>query len=262
MENLKRIREPLAWTLVVLTGLSLAYQIFQLAGYVTSGVLVYQVGGGVTVQVGGDSRPGVDTTIGWLLNLQDVDTALLLALVAAVAGCHAAPTVPRARAIGQAAAWVVTLMVALPWVVVAVGLLVWPSATLTESGWDALALPSLLAALVDAGVAVVAVIALWALARRPPEVDEGDEEPDSDEDPDGAAELAEPDAAADENPAIWKPAEATGTVWRTADEAAAGAPGARSLEPGKVTSAGAEGTDQTIRPRPDPADDWRPSAGR
>lgn len=239
MENLIRIREPLAWAMVVLSALMLVYLGVELVWYSLAGMEWYQVG----------DRSMPPISIGWIFGWQGVDYALLLVLVVAVAGCWFPPVVARARTIALAAAWVTTVTVALPWLVLAFALLVWPRAALASvmlpEWWSWL---GLLHPAVATGVGVVAAIALWALARPPAEQDESDEL---------AAELdpAEPDEAEDEHPTVWKPSEATGTVWRTADEAAAGAPGSRFLDPEKTSP---EWADDASRPEAGRPDDWRP----
>ncbi len=246
MENLMRIREPLAWALVGLAAVSFVLQAVQIVWYLLESVQWYTVGGG-------DGRL---ISISWIFGWQGSDHALLLALIVAVVGCWAAPAVPRARPIALTAAWIATGTVAFPWLVVALGLLTWPSSVLTsEAPWEWWMSIGLLPPLIATGVGVVAAIALWALARRPPEESEDEDEGEDEGEPADPREL---DEAEEEHPTVWKPAEATGTVWRTADEAAAGAPGARSLEPGRTASPGAEWADETDPPEPGPSDDWRP----
>ncbi|MGC4153957.1 MAG: hypothetical protein QM628_12900 [Propionicimonas sp.] len=252
MENLMRIRGRSAWALIVLAGLNLVHQASQLAWGVFEAVKVYSVGsddGVATVSI----NWGLGWSISWVFGWQGVDYALMLALVAVVVGCWASPVVPRVRGITLVAAWMATLTVALPWAAVVLSLLVSPSTALGSiDPWEWGMSVGLLHPLIASGVGVVAVIALRALARRPPDQDE--------DDPDAAAESAHPvelERAEDEHPTVWKPAGATGTVWRTADEAASGAPGVRSVEAGRTSSEG--GADA---PRRDtaPSDDWRPPA--
>mgnify|MGYP001398985323 CR=1 FL=1 len=251
MENLKRIREPLAWAMVALAALTLLVQVAQKAAYLLDSIVTYQVG---------SDSGGAVIVLGW----QTVDYALMIALVAAAAGCWLSPAVPRARAIALTAAWVATLIVAVPWVEFGLAALTRPSSWLTSTEFGAWGvLLDLIGLLVNTGVGVVAVIVLWALARRPDE-DETEAEVESD-DPE------ELDVTPEERPTVWQPAEATGTVWRTADEAAAGAPGARSLESAEAgqlsnparrsPAAGSEWADGATRPEPLPNQDWRPPSG-
>ena len=60
MENLKRIREPLAWALITLSGLSLLMLILQFSMYLLDSEVIF----------------------GWVLGLQTVDYGLTFALVA------------------------------------------------------------------------------------------------------------------------------------------------------------------------------------
>ena len=249
MENLMRIRGRLAWALVVLAVLTLAFQVVQLTWYLQESVHWYSEGSG--------SRE-VTISISWVFGWQGVDYALMLALVVAAAACWVSPAVPRARGIALAAAWTATLTVALPWAAVVFSLLISPETALGSvfSSWEWWLSVSLLHPLITSGVGVVAAIALWALARRPAEQVEDEDRPDGEAE---SADTAELDAAEDEHPTVWKPSDATGTVWRTADEAAAGAPGSRSLASGK-TSSGTEWAQDASRLEPGPSDDWRPPA--
>lgn len=245
MENLMRIREPLAWAVVVLSALMLVYQALQILWYMVAGVEWYQVGDSAWPPI----------AIDWIFGWQGVDYPLLLVLVVVAAGCWFPPAVTRARAIALAAAWVATVSVALPWAVVAFALLVSPRAALTSvTVLDWWAWVSLLRPLIITGLGVVAAVALWALARRPAEADESEDEPAAE------ADRVALEEAEDANPTVWKPTEATGAVWRTADEAATGAPGARFLEPGNPDSPGAEWADDAPRAEAGPPDDWRPPA--
>lgn len=232
MENLKRIREPLAWALITLSGLSLLMLILQFSMYLLDSEVIF----------------------GWVLGLQTVDYGLTFALVAVAWVCALAPAVPRARTIALVAAWVVALTTALPWAFAVLSLLTpagWPAWISEWSSWQ---LMGLLYPLVNTGVGVVAAIALWALARSPePAEDDVDEE----------TEPADQGAAVDEpagDPTVWRSDQATGSVWRTADEAATGAPGTTSL--GVIGTGG-----QAASPPAEPglpgasADDaWRPPA--
>ena len=258
MENLIRIREPMAWAMVVLAALMLVFQGVQLVWYLGAGVVWYPVGDGTSPPI----------SIDWIFGWQGVDYALLLVLVVAVAACWLAPVVARARAIALAAAWVTTVTVALPWLVVAIALLVSPLAATSSlvrlDWWAGL---SLLHPLITTGVGVVVATALWARGPRPAAGGGGGAHVPADA---PAPPAAAPDPDEDERATIWKPSEATGTVWRTADEAAAGAPGSRSLG-GGTTPPAAESADDLFRPQAGPADDalrretgsvddWRPSA--
>ena len=235
METLKRIREPLAWAMVVLAALWLAYQI---ANQVTTQLYVLDPEDGHTVTV----------VVTWaLVSINRVELSLLLGLVLAAVGCAATPATPRSRAIALAAAWVATLSVALPWLVGLGSAVQWrPEDVTVVSGWDVTSPLDFVVPLLETAVGVVAAIALWALARRP-----SDDEPDEG---DGIAIEADPahDPAPPDPATVWRPSEATGTVWRTADEAAAGVPGIHA------TGSGAEWAEHAVAPEAAPADDWRP----
>ena len=200
-ENLKRIREPLAWVVVV----ALAGQLLAL-----STQLVWYVEGSSTPDIAFWAAQGM--LLSW--------APFLLAAVAAVWACHAAPSSPRAVPLATTAAVVATIGVGL-----GIGLGGYAvAASPTPLDYLAGALMDLPAALLG----VVAVVALWALAR--PVAGEAAAEAEL------PAQL-EP-AADDDRPApVWRREEAAGTVWRTADEAAAGAPGSWSIatpdEPGE-----------------------------
>lgn len=246
VENLKRIREPLAWAVVVLAAL---WSALQLASQLLTGVYVLDPDDGSTVTV----------VVTWaLMNISRANLGLLLALILAAVGCAAAPATPRTRAIALAAAWVATLSVALPWLVGLALVLLGRSESVTVvSGWEMTALLDLGAPVIETAVGVVAVIALWALARRAT----GDE-PDEDEDEDPAIEAPEDDPAPLDPATVWKPSEATGTVWRTADEAAAGVPGTPSPRRAQGAATGPEWAAPGGPSELGEADDWRPPAGR
>ncbi len=238
METLKRMREPLAWAMVALTALELVLVVLQMLLY-----------GDFMVLDNGEVDGG--TVISYLLSAQTVDYALLFGLTLAVWGCALAPATARARTVALAAAWLATLVVAAPWIAAVISFLDWPARGAGISlRWDWWTVSSLLYPLVYTGAGVVATVALWALARRPQDDAPDDEEQDEDElaleAGDAAADEPEPE---DEQPTVWKPAEAAGAVWRTADEAASGAPGARFLDP-------SSGDEPDATPRAE--HDWRP----
>lgn len=237
MENLKRIREPLAWALIAVTAAALLLNAIQLAAYLV------------------EANPEV--MVGWIFSLQTADYALLLGLVAVAAGCALAPVVPRARTIARVAAWLAALSVALPVGFAVFALLAWPVTwSIASSSFSPWVLVAMLYPLMNVTIGTLAAVALFALARPPREDDAA-----AVEDGPGPADRAESsdDPADDDHPTVWKPAEASGTVWRTADEAAAGIPGARSLEP-ESGSRAAEWAQEGTAPEPAPRDDWRPPA--
>ncbi len=242
MENLKRIREPLAWVLIVLATLRLLLIALQLWSLTTD--------------------PEMGALASWVFNVQTVDYGMAVAMVVAVVGCAASPAVPRVRRLALVAAWVATLTVLLPWLMVLYSLLVGPEASLSwvmESlEWLWLAVVRIVA---DAGLGVIAAIALWAVALAPrgqvAEEDEADGEIEAEPEP----VAADPDEIEAEHPTVWKPGEATGTVWRTADEAAAGAPGTRSLHSPQQAGSASEWAHDAEPGVAAPSEDWRPPSG-
>lgn len=243
MENLKRIREPLAWLMVVVAALALAFEIAQLWWQLSE----------YSYTVTSDGSPlGF---VGWLTSLRQIDYSLLVAVVVAVVGCAVAPAVPRARLIATVSAWVATAMVALPWIVGVIAALQPSESTDVYISWDLWMGFSALYPLINTALGVAAVIALWALAR-PPRDDAQDETEGEPIAADSPAELSA-DEPEDEHPTTWKPSEATGTVWRTADEAASGAPGTHALAPPPAAathaSEWAERPTEAVR-----HDDWQP----
>ena len=245
MENLKRIREPLAWAMVAVAVAGLAVTVARMV-WIAGDIINNGAGGADVVMVISYSMAG-----------QSIDYPLTVALAIAVWGCAVAPPVPRARTIALLAAWIATLTVALPWLGAAISVVMLPAGG-PPPPWEWWAISSLLYPLVSTGVAAAATAAIWALARPPSE--DATEPEERDEETPAALEAEEPQdqpEPLDENPTVWKPAEATGTVWRTADEAAAGAPGAQFFDP----TAPAQAAE-----RPQPASgkehDWRPPAGQ
>ena len=192
-ENLKRIREPLAWAVVV-----------ALAGDLVATAAQF------VVLVEGESM--ADVTFWAAQGMLMSWAPFLLAAVAAVWVCQVAPASPRAVPLATTAAVVATVGV-----VAGIGVSGYTLAA-SETGLDYL--PAVLMDLPGSLLALVLAVALWALARPVPETDGA------------AAELpAQPELAADDDrPApVWSREEAAGTVWRTADEAATGAPGSWSI---------------------------------
>ena len=235
METLKRIREPLAWAMVAIAVLELVLVVARMLWF-SGDVVLYESGAGEAI-----------TVASYVLSSQTIDYPVLIALALAVWGCAVDPATPRARPLALTAAWLATLIVAAPWIAIAMTLIASPpQSSDAPLQWDWWMLSSLFYPLVYTGVAAVATIALWALAIRPHDdaVDGG--EPDEDAAPEAEEPTDEPE---DGNPTVWKPAEATGTVWRTADEAASGAPGARYLDPSP---------DDEPDTEPQAEHDWRP----
>lgn len=253
MESLKRIREPLAWALIALAALSLTLQAAGVVQHVTeTGSLTVYVSGPdfYVVEVGGDGATEISAAdqlaaamamVDWSRGLADIDAPLLLALVAAVVACSVGPAVARARRLAMVAAWMATLTVGLGWGSAGFALLAWRVAG------DVRLLRALLdgaGPVLQSGTALAAAVVLWALAIRSGKTaDEGNAEPG-----DEAREPTEPEPAGAGHSTVWKPADATETVWWTD-----GAPGAPSL--GAPTA-----SEWAPEPRYAPAssEDWRP----
>jgi len=190
MENLKRIRGPLAWGLIAATVVAMVLAVAQLVLFM--------------------DWTQDDSYLLWLAGIRLVPYDLALALLAAAWAAASAPAVPRARAIAVSAAVVVTLGTLATLVQTVASLLdmqepVELAAVLSGSALDLL-------------IGLLATVALWALARPVPTAAPAEVQ--------ASADLAPEAVEQPEGPApVWAPAEAVGTAWRTADDAAAGAPG-------------------------------------
>lgn len=209
-ENLKRIREPLAWAVVGLVAAGLVLGLVRLVLLLTL-----------------DRVPVFEAFQDIGLSLMPL--SLVLALVALVCTClFLAPATPRAHLLTRVAAWVLTAGVGLTLVCMLLGV--------AASANAFTIVLEVFGGLLDVTIKALAAGALWVLLRgvgagridtAPPQV--------------------EPEATppmASTTPTVWKRQEAAGAVWRTADEAAAGAP----------ASAGAS----SPAADPPPGDRWRP----
>ena len=194
-ENLQRIREPLAWSMIGVLVLAIVFPVIQLVVY--SGELVAR-----------------DYAY-WGLGMVATLLLPLLAMTAAVALCWVAPAPPRARPLTLVAAWLATVVVGLP-VVALLGL------SLTDPLVRLDVLPGTLDLVPDAVLGIVVVVALWVLAGPPPEVaeDPQDQTPAAESPPE-----LEPAEPADPTAPAWRRDQAAAAAWRTADDAASGAPG-------------------------------------
>ncbi|MEA4943482.1 MAG: hypothetical protein VB080_03500 [Propionicimonas sp.] len=247
MENLGRIREPLAWAMVGLTAVALVFHVAQFA--------VFVAGDGAYLVI--DQDLSATFFAGWTLGLQSISGALFVGLALAVAGCQVAPVLPRARLVARVAAWLATLTVGVGWGVSAYALAAWEGAG--ESSvmlriWSGIG--DWINLGVESGIAVVAVIALWALSRRPC-VDEAESQDAGETADQQPSDVAGDAPGEDEQPAVWKPTEASGAVWRTAGEAAAGAPGRQALESAQAVD-GFEWAPRPARNEAESNNDWQP----
>jgi hypothetical protein len=210
IDNLKRIREPLTWALVALVAANLVLGIVQLVRQVQRAVPVFEAFAAIGAS---------------LMNM-----SLVVAVVALVCTCFfIAPATPRAALVTRVAAWVLTIGVLLTAVCTALGM----AATNDPFG----VVLEIIGGLLDLILKAIAAGALWLLlqgvtagridtapaAALPVQV--------------AAAEPSSELPAAPEPRTTWQRSEAAGAVWRTADEAASGAPGAARMpedRPGPV----------------------------
>lgn len=202
LENLKRIREPLAWILVVIIALQFVLRaVLPLVGLATG---LYQF----------QNPTDLGITL-WTIAMGAISYPLALALLGVVVSCAVQPAVGRLRTLANAAAWVVSVAVA-----VELGCLLF--AALQLAPLNQLDPVAMVSTLLDLLVSGAVAVALWALVR--------DQEEEAPEDAEPAVAEGSEEAPEDSGPApVWSRSEATGTVWRTADEAASGAPGAPSI---------------------------------
>lgn len=198
IDNLKRIREPLAWAVIALVLANLVLGIVQLVLQLQQEVPVFEA----LQDIGGS-----------LLNL-----SLVIATVALACLCFfIAPATRHARAVTLVAAWVLTLGVALTAVAFALGVL--------AAGNALGVILEVIGGLLDLLLKAVAAGALWVLLRG---VKAGRIDVAAPAEPSPAvtpvAELATPEPRT-----TWGRGEATGAVWRTADDAATGVPGSTRM---------------------------------
>lgn len=202
IENLKRIREPLAWAVVALVVANLVLGMVELVHQLQQAVPLFDA-----FQAIGNS----------LLNI-----SLVIALVALVCTCFfITPATRHARQLTLVAACVLTIGVALTLVSYVLG-----AAAADDPVGRAF---EIVGGLLDLALKALAAGALWVLLRG---VNAGriDTAP-----PAPAIENASTTVADEETetvatpPTTWQRSEAAGTVWRTADEAAAGEPGAARM---------------------------------
>lgn len=208
IENLKRIREPLAWAVIALVVANLGLGIAQLVLQLQQEVPVFEAFSAIS---------------GSLMNISQV-----IAVVALACLCFfIAPATPRARLVTLVAAWVLSVGVLLTGVAFALGVV--------AAGTAVGVVLEIIGGLLDLLLKAVAAGALWVLLRgvSAGRIDTAAPAPAVEPLP-GQSALPEP--AAPEQRTTWGRGEAAGAVWRTADEAAAGAPGAaRMPTPGEAT---------------------------
>lgn len=209
VENLKRFREPLAWVLIALVVASIAWSIARLVVAVRDGGVVFAAFQDIAANA---------------MNL-----TLVGGLVLTVCVClFVQPPTRHAAGVAQSAAWAVTLGTVLT--IVATGLGLAASHGVVNVVLEALG------AVVDVALKLVAVVVLWIIARAASSA-----RLDAVSAPAGAA-LAPVESG---DAPVWNAQAATGTVWKTAAEAAEGqsawgggnawATGAQAEAPGSAT---------------------------
>lgn len=192
IENLKRIREPLTWAVIAIVAASIILGVVQ---------LVIQLIGAVPVAI---AFQEIGTSL--------MNVSLVLATVVLVCICFfIPPATGRALLVTKAAAWVLTvgtLLTLVSWVL-----------GIAASANTLTAVLEFLGGFLDLLIKALAAGALWVLLRG---VNAGRID---------TATAAQGEPAA--NPGVattWQRDTAAGAVWRTADEAASGAPGASRIE--------------------------------
>ncbi len=200
IENLKRIREPLTWAVIAIVAANIVLGLVELVIQLREAVPVF-----AAFQEIGAS----------LMNM-----TLVLAVVALVCTCFfIAPATPRALLLTKVAAWVLTVGVLLTLICSMLGV----AASANVMG----VIFEIVGGLLDLLLKGVAAGSLWVLLRG---VDAGRIDT-AEPAPAPAAPVVDAPAVdapgAKELPATtWQRSEAAGAAWRTADDAASGAPGA------------------------------------
>ena len=207
IDNLKRIREPLTWAVIAVVAANIVLGIVHLVVQLQQSQPVY-----AAFQEIGSS----------LMNL-----TLVVAVVALVCTCFfIAPATPHALLVTRVAAGVLSVGVVLTLVCSALG--VAASANPLGVAFE------IVGTLLDLILKALAAGVLWVLMRG---VNAGRI--------DTAAPAALPAAvetkpeATEDVPTVWQRSEATGAVWRTADEAATGVRGATRLPASETQGTGA-----------------------
>lgn len=206
IDTILRFREPTAWLVLAVTVASMALAI------VRSGVALV-TGGTVAVAASQD----VANTA---MNL-----TLVVVIVAQVCAClFIPPSTPRAPAVARAAALVVTAGTLLTLVAMVLGL----SASAGAFGVILEALGGLLDVVLKGAASIVLILIVRAIGA-------GRLEPAEVAAPVPPPEEAAPSAPEPRQAPTWRPSEASGSVWRTASDAADGAPAAGHGRPGAGT---------------------------
>ena len=207
IDNLKRIREPLTWAVIAVVAANIVVGIVHLVVQLQQSTPVYEA-----FQEIGSS----------LMNL-----TLVVIVVALVCTCFfIAPATPHALLVTRVAAGVLSVGVVLTLVCSALG--VAASANPVGVAFE------IVGTLLDLILKALAAGVLWVLMRG---VNAGRI--------DTAAPAALPaavetgPAATEDVPTVWQRSEATGAVWRTADEAATGVRGATRLPASETQGTGA-----------------------
>lgn len=218
IDNLKRIREPLTWAVIAIVAANIVLGMVRLVVQLQQSEPVY-----ATFQEIGSS----------LMNL-----TLVVIVVALVCTCFfIAPATRHALLVTRVAAGVLTLGVLLTLVCSAMG--VAASANPLGVAFE------IVGTLLDLILKALAAGVLWVLMRG---VHAG--RIDTAAPAALAAPVEDEPEVTDDVPTVWQRSEATGAVWRTADEAATGVRGATRLPAGETKGTGAIFRDEAAEPGP------------
>lgn len=198
IENLKRLREPVAWIVIVVTAASIVLAV------VRFGIEVASLGVSVPV--------AAQTMSLSVMNL----TFVVLVVALAWACVFVAPAVPRARALVGWSALVVTLGTLLTLVGAIGGLATAETAVAAVFGF--------LGGILDIVLKGVGTVTLWLMYRG---VRGGRFQAKA------AVGATAPSPGLEHPPTTWAPGAATGAVWSSASDAAAGAPASAVGTPGQ-----------------------------
>jgi len=209
IENLKRVREPVAWILLAVIVASMA---------LSSVSLVRQTSGP-------EARDAVFAAFADIAS-NSMNLTLVVSLVALVCLClFIAPATGHAVALARAALIVVALGTLLTIVATALGV--------AASAGVAGIVFELLGGLLDIALKIVAVAVLWVIHRSVSTGRMPTPAPVPEEAPPLPSRAIEAEA-----PSVWRPSEAAGTVWTTAAEAAAGSSPAAAPSAAAPSAAG------------------------